>query len=87
MFNCTDARKLYHKFFENTLTGMDERRFYYHKNYEFDIDKDLDKKFDKLYDDIVNGDKRILIRYTIISVIITFLLFLILVLAIRIVFK
>lgn len=57
------------------------------KNYEFDIDKDLDKKFDKLYDDIVKGDKIILIRYSVISVIITFLLFLVLVLAIRIVFK
>ena len=57
------------------------------KNYEFDIDKDLEKKFDKLYDDIVNGDKRMLIRYSIISVIITFLLFLTLVLAIRFVFK
>lgn len=57
------------------------------KNYEFDIDKDLEKKFDKLYDDIVNGDKRMLIRYSIISVIITFLLFLTLILAIKFVFN
>lgn len=112
MINCDEIRKMYNRFFENKLSPIEKRKFYFHmknceacredikdeynfyaafndkdKNYDFNINDDLKKKFMVLEDDVVIGDNRLYLRYTAISIIITMLLFLTLVLAIRFVFK